>query len=46
MHTKIKLAAVAMSLFISATAAPTFAQVTVGGAPMYASKDIIDNAVN
>ena len=28
------------------TSAPAFAQVTVGGAPMYANKDIIDNAVN
>ena len=27
-------------------AAPVFAQVMVGGAPMYANKDIIDNAVN
>ncbi len=27
-------------------AAPAHAQVMVGGAPMYASKDIIDNAVN
>ena len=25
---------------------PTWAQVTVGGAPMYATKDIVDNAVN
>ncbi|HYF59487.1 MAG TPA: fasciclin domain-containing protein [Burkholderiaceae bacterium] len=29
-----------------ALALPAFAQVTVGGAPMYASKDIVDNAVN
>ena len=28
------------------SAGSAFAQVTVGGAPMYASKDIIDNAVN
>ena len=28
------------------TTVPAFAQVTVGGAPMYANKDIIDNAVN
>lgn len=27
-------------------ALPAWAQVTVGGAPMYANKDIIDNAVN
>ena len=31
---------------LSLTAAVAMAQVTVGGAPMYASKDIIDNAVN
>ena len=31
---------------LSLTAAAAMAQVTVGGAPMYASKDIIDNAVN
>lgn len=37
------------ALFASAiaiTAVPAMAQVTVGGAPMYANKDIIDNAVN
>ena len=28
------------------TSLPALAQVTVGGAPMYATKDIIDNAVN
>ncbi len=31
---------------IAVTAMPAMAQVTVGGAPMYANKDIIDNAVN
>ena len=36
-------ALVALSLTF---AAPAFAQVMVGGAPMYANKDIIDNAVN
>lgn len=46
MQTKSKLTALAMALVISALAAPTFAQVTVGGAPMLATKDIIDNAVN
>lgn len=46
MQTKSKLASLALALVISAIAAPTFAQVTVGGAPMYATKDIIDNAVN
>ena len=46
MQMKSKLTSLALALVISAIAAPTFAQVTVGGAPMYASKDIIDNAVN
>ena len=38
------VAAVMSVATLSATSA--FAQVTVGGAPMYANKDIIDNAVN
>ncbi len=38
-----KLALLALSL---TAAEPAFAQVMVGGAPMYANKDIIDNAVN
>jgi uncharacterized surface protein with fasciclin (FAS1) repeats len=39
--------AVALVMSVSAlSAASAFAQVSVGGAPMYASKDIIDNAVN
>jgi len=37
--------AVMLALAVSA-AAPAFAQTVVGGAPMYATKDIIDNAVN
>ena len=41
-----RLSALALALGLSATAAVSMAQVTVGGAPMYASKDIIDNAVN
>lgn len=41
-----KIAAVALIAAISAAALNVSAQVTVGGAPMYASKDIIDNAVN
>lgn len=41
-----RLTAIAAALAISFAAAPSFAQVTVGGAPMYASKDIVDNAVN
>jgi len=38
--------AVAIAAALSAAAIPAFAQVMVGGAPMYANKDIIDNAVN
>ena len=37
---------VAVAALVSAVAIPAMAQVMVGGAPMYASKDIIDNAVN
>ena len=44
---KFKLSAIAFALALSAGAAlPTYAQVTVGGAPMYKTKDIVDNAVN
>ena len=46
MQTKHKLASIGMAIALSMTAVSSFAQVTVGGAPMYASKDIIDNAVN
>ena len=45
MQTK-KLAGLAIALALSVTTVAAMAQVTVGGAPMYASKDIIDNAVN
>jgi len=45
MQTK-KLARLAIALALSVTTVAAMAQVTVGGAPMYASKDIIDNAVN
>ena len=38
--------AVAIAATLSAAAIPAMAQVMVGGAPMYSSKDIIDNAVN
>ena len=38
--------AIAVAAIVSAVAIPAMAQVVVGGAPMYASKDIIDNAVN
>ena len=46
MQIKHKLASLGLALALSMAAASTFAQVTVGGAPMYANKDIIDNAVN
>lgn len=45
MYSKIGLTVLALSL-ASALTAPVSAQVMVGGAPMYANKDIIDNAVN
>ena len=40
------LAIAAVMSVATLSAASAFAQVTVGGAPMYANKDIIDNAVN
>jgi uncharacterized surface protein with fasciclin (FAS1) repeats len=46
MQTKHKLASIGVALALSFAAIPSFAQVMVGGAPMLASKDIIDNAVN
>lgn len=45
MYSKVGLTALALSL-ASVLAGPVSAQVMVGGAPMYANKDIIDNAVN
>ena len=42
----VKFAAVALAATLSAVALSASAQVMVGGAPMYSSKDIIDNAVN
>jgi len=42
----IRLVAVAVAAIVSAVAIPAPAQVMVGGAPMYANKDIVDNAVN
>jgi uncharacterized surface protein with fasciclin (FAS1) repeats len=42
----LSLSSIACALLIACAAAPALAQVTVGGAPMYATKDIIDNAVN
>ena len=42
----IKFTAIALAAILSAVAIPALAQVMVGGAPMYANKDIVDNAVN
>ncbi|MEP7057621.1 MAG: fasciclin domain-containing protein [Caldimonas sp.] len=42
----LKLSSIAVALTLAIAGTASFAQVTVGGAPMYASKDIIDNAVN
>ena len=41
-----KLRTLGLAISFSLLAGAAGAQVTVGGAPMYASKDIIDNAVN
>ena len=41
-----KLSTLALALVISVSTVSAIAQVTVGGAPMYANKAIIDNAVN
>lgn len=41
-----RLTVAGISLVVSLSALPAVAQVTVGGAPMYPTKDIIDNAVN
>ena len=43
---RFKLGAIGVALSFSLLAGTAGAQVMVGGAPMYASKDIIDNAVN
>jgi uncharacterized surface protein with fasciclin (FAS1) repeats len=43
---KSNIAAIALALALATPAATVYAQVIVGGAPMYATKDIIDNAVN
>ena len=42
----LKVSTLALALVMSASTITAIAQVTVGGAPMYANKDIIDNAVN
>lgn len=39
-------ATLALAAILSTVSIASMAQVTVGGAPMYASKDIVDNAVN
>lgn len=41
-----RVATIALTAAMAAAAMPAMAQVMVGGAPMLASKDIIDNAVN
>ena len=41
-----RLPTFALALGLTFAGAASMAQVTVGGAPMYASKDIVDNAVN
>ena len=46
MHMKHQLSSIGLALTLSLAAVPSMAQVMVGGAPMLASKDIIDNAVN
>jgi len=46
MTTRQTLASFGLAAAMSLAAASSFAQVMVGGAPMLASKDIIDNAVN
>ena len=46
MHVKHQLSSIGLALTLSLAAASSMAQVMVGGAPMLASKDIIDNAVN
>lgn len=46
MQTKHKIASLGLAALMSMGAASAIAQVTVGGAAMYPTKDIIDNAVN
>ena len=41
-----QLTALALAAMVGASALPAAAEVMVGGAPMYATKDIVDNAVN
>ncbi len=46
MQIKQKISMLVAALALSTVTAPVFSQVTVGGAPMFMTKDIIDNAVN
>ena len=46
MRNKNKLASFGLAMAMSLSTAGAFAQVMVGGAQMYANKDIVDNAVN
>ena len=46
MKTQRRLPTFALTLGLALCGAVSLAQVTVGGAPMYANKDIVDNAVN
>ena len=41
-----RIASVTLAVVMAAGAASAMAQVMVGGAPMYPTKDIVDNAVN
>src|ERR1700761_159778 len=43
---KLQLTGIALALSLSMGALAAHAQVTVGGAPMYQSKNIVDNAMN
>jgi uncharacterized surface protein with fasciclin (FAS1) repeats len=42
----LKPSSIAVALALAAATTASIAQVTVGGAPMYATKDIVENAVN
>jgi uncharacterized surface protein with fasciclin (FAS1) repeats len=42
----LRISSIALAFLVAAASTDALAQVTVGGAPMYASKDIVDNAVN
>ncbi len=44
--TRLNIRRAAIGAAIAFSAATSFAQVMVGGAPMFANKDIVDNAVN